>query len=186
MCSPVFLAVTGLVTGAVGAGLSAYGQYRQVQAQNQAINYNAAILRQNAIVREQQAVTVEAQAEDALQRGEIAEKQQRLRTVRRIGEQRAAIAGAGVSVGSGSAIDLIADTEYFGELDALDVRRNAQLEAHGFNTRASDIRNQAQDLRNQANLSTFGRRSPALAATTSVLTSASPLISNFSTFGRKF
>lgn len=115
-------------------------------------NYEAGILEQNASLADQQRA-------DALARGREAELQQRRGTRGMIGAQRAAIAASGVSVGSGSALDVQTDTAHLGELDALTLRNNAAREAWGFDVQAADLRakaamaaaggrNTAQSLRN--------------------------------------
>jgi len=172
MCTPTLLAVSGLAAGVAGAGLQAVGAYRGAKAANKAAEYNESIAMQNAAIRDQQAA-------DAERRGKIAEQEERQRTKRLMASQISSFAGAGVDVGSGSVLDVTADTEYLGERDALDIRSNYAREAYG-------LRSQGVDFRQQAALSKSQRRNPRLAATTSFLGSAAPLIGGFGSFQRNF
>lgn len=137
----------------VAIGLSALGSVSQAnqarqagQAANQAAQYNAQVS--------------EAQATDALQRGEANAAQIRGRTRQQIGRQTTALAGAGVDVGSGSALDIISDTAAFGSMDEQTARSNAMREAYGFRTQSQQQRLQGQQARqagrNQATSSILG------------------------------
>lgn len=124
------------ITGAIsdqqqaGAVLSS-GRYNQNLA-----NWNATIADKNAT--------------DAERRGQIAANRQRSQTRQTVGAQRAALAAQGLSLDSGTAVDLQADTSYFGELDALTIRNNAAREAWGYTSQATDLRAQGRQVRSQA------------------------------------
>ena len=121
MCDPVTIGVV-----AVGASaLSAYGQIQAGQAAKQAGDYNAAIARNNQIIAERQ-------AEDAVKRGDIAADEQRRKTARVLGAQKAAIGASGVALDSGTPMDIFGDTAAFGELDALTIKSNAARDAYGY------------------------------------------------------
>lgn len=159
MCEPASIAIAGLAITAASTGLSVYSSYQQQQSQNAANEYNARLMERNA----QQS---QLEAQDAIDRGKVAENDQRLQVKKMIGAQRAAAASGGLLADSGSNLDLTGDTAGYGELDALTIRRNAQLEAWG-------IRNNAENYTGQANLSRMKSSSPLLAAGGSLLTGAS-------------
>lgn len=83
------------------------------------------------------------QASDAIARGEQDVARSRLGTRQLIGSQRAAIAGNGVDVGSGTSVDLQSDAAGMGALDALTLRNNAAREAFGYKVDAMNSRNDA-------------------------------------------
>jgi hypothetical protein len=60
-----------------------------------------------------------------------------------VGTQRAGFAAGNIDVGSGSAVDVQADTAFMGELDALQIRTNAAREAWGYSVEADDMRKRA-------------------------------------------
>lgn len=82
----------------------------------------------------------EQQAEDALTRGVEKEQTFRQGVKTLIGSQRAGYAAQNVSVESGSAVDVQADAAFLGELDALQIRTNAQREAWGYRQDAENAR----------------------------------------------
>ncbi len=91
-----------------GTALSAYGQYRQGQAQAAASEYNAAATEE---------------------KGKYEETQARDRLRHLLGTQRALYAKAGVDITSGSPLLVMADTASKGEQEALNIRRGYQTEA---------------------------------------------------------
>ena len=129
MCEPVTL---GIMAGAslLGAGASAYSQYQQGQFAKEMGERNAQVQ--------------DAKALEAVRMGSVAEERQRAITRQTMGAQRAAMAGTGLEVDSGSFGDILADTAKFGELDAQTVRTNALKEAWGLQTDALDSRIQGR------------------------------------------
>ncbi len=127
------LAGAGIATGLAGSGISAYGQYEQSQAEGRALDANAR--------------RTQAAAADALRRGANEAGQARIEGTKVIGEQKAAIAAAGVDVSSGSAVDLMAETRRTSELDAKTIQNNAAREAWGLRMEADDMRRQAARVR---------------------------------------
>jgi hypothetical protein len=79
---------------------------------------------------------------DAIARGAEAEGRSRSQTKQILGTQRAGYAGQGVDVGTGSAVDVAADTTALGELDAMTIRNNAKREAYGYQVQAAGFRAQ--------------------------------------------
>ena len=137
----------------VAIGLTALGSASQANAARQAGNAANQVAQYNAGVSE-------AQARDALQRGEVEAGQTRIRTRQQTGRQTTALAGSGVDVSTGSALDIVADTALIGSVDEQTIRSNAMREAYGFTTQATSQRMQGQQARqagrNQAKSSLLG------------------------------
>lgn len=125
--------------------LGTVGQLQQGQALEQQAAYQAAVARNNQILAERA-------AQDALDRGKVAEQQQRMETRQLQGRQRAVLASNGVLVDVGSALDITSDTAAIGEIDALTIRSNAEREALGFRTQGMNFQSEAElaRLRGQA------------------------------------
>jgi hypothetical protein len=141
------------------AGLGIGGQVLNFFAQRSAGNAAKEAGEFNAKVAEMQAV-------DALARG--AEDEERFRMVVKglIGSQRAGFAGQNVDVGIGSPVDVVADTAYLGELDALTIRNNAAREAWGYNIEAENFRRFGANAQRQ---SRFAQAGAAFGIGTSIL-----------------
>jgi hypothetical protein len=83
------------------------------------------------------------QAGDAIQRGFKAASAY-LKSARRLrGAQRASLAGQGVDLGEGSALEIQKDTQHLSEIDAMTIRNNAWQEAWGFKMQALDLTGRA-------------------------------------------
>jgi hypothetical protein len=104
------------VIGAIGAIQAGNAQAASYQSQQQAANYNATIEAQNARVARQQA--------------NAREEAQRRQARQVLGEQRAALAQAGIGL-SGSAADVYGQSAANAELDALNIRYEGELQARG-------------------------------------------------------
>lgn len=128
----------GLALSVVSTGLGVAGSFQQASQQRGQYTYQREIAKRNAAVAEKA-------ANDAIERGKVSERRSRLKTADLIGLQRATLAGNGVKVDSGSALDITADTAATGEWDALTVRDNARREAE-------NIRNTAANYTAQGNL----------------------------------
>ena len=120
------------------------------------------------------------QAEDALKRGDREASRSRMKTHQLKGTQRARMAANGVDLGVGSALNILNDTDFFGEIDATTIEDNAAREAWA-------IRNQAQNFASEASLlrSRADSESPWMAAGTSLLTSAGRVAANWYTPPKK-
>ena len=121
-------AAMGMQAG--GTVVSAASQFFQGQ-------YNKKIAKYNADV-------ANMQARDAIERGTEQEQQFRIGVRRMIGSQRVGFASQGVDVNKGSAVDVQADAQRLGELDALAIRSNAAREAWGFKVQATNYQNQGR------------------------------------------
>lgn len=98
-------------------------------------NYEGALSDMNATL-------ADLQASDALARGNEAANRQRTATGQLVSSQRASLAGSGVDITSGSAVDVQTEAKYFGALDELTIRNNAKREAWGFGVQAANDRAQ--------------------------------------------
>jgi hypothetical protein len=92
---------------------------------------------------ESNAKIADQQAQDALDRGKVAEGKQRRDVRRFVGAQRARAAANGLVVDEGSSDQLVDETERFGEIDALTIRNNARREAWGYEVSALNSRGAA-------------------------------------------
>lgn len=107
----------------MGFLISAVGNIVEGEAAAGASEYNAQIARQNAVVAEQQGVA--------------ASEQQAISARRKIGSMVASYGASGVDGGSGSAMDVLADSVRMATLDNLTVKYNYQLKALGYRNQAS-------------------------------------------------
>lgn len=165
--------------GAVGLGMSLFGQHKEAKAANQSNKYNAQVLRNNAQLVEQSAVIEEQKAGQAREAGRVAEEKFRQRGEQLKGSQRAGFAGSGVVVDSGSAMDVLEDTTELVELDALNIRHNAELEAFDFEMSAFNKRVGGSDLNRQADLLEGRKRSALLPMTSTLLSGGSQIAGRY-------
>lgn len=163
MCEPASIAAMASAAQGMqiaGTVAGAYGAYNQSKAAKKSGEVQAAVARNNAAYSE-------SQARDAIRRGQVTENDVRRRTAQLEGSQRARLAANGIDLGEGSALNILLDTEYFGENDALNVRDNASSEAGWFRTQASKQRSNADLLQARAD-----SENPTSAAATTLLTGA--------------
>lgn len=113
--------IASAAMSAIGSIQQANSQAASMRAQQQASDYNAAVMNQNAAVETQQAG----------QREEAQRRQARMI----LGSQRAAIAQSGGGM-EGSAADLVAQSARDAELDALTLRYEGQMRARGMGIQA--------------------------------------------------
>ena len=100
-----------------GAGISAYGQYTSGQQANDAYGYNAVLAENNAKLIRQSA--------------ELVEYQQKKNLEATVGNQMARYAARGISVGTGSPLDVMTDTLAKGYLDIAVQNYNSEISARG-------------------------------------------------------
>lgn len=115
-------AIIGIAASVAVAGVSAYAQYQQGQAQSQALKYNAKVADNQAIAAQQQAQYIA--------------DQQRDQTRRVLARQRALYGTAGVDVGVGSPLMVLADSAREGELNAQATLASGTARAQGFQAQA--------------------------------------------------
>lgn len=108
---------------AAGAVISAIGAIQQGQATKAAADFNSKVNEQNAQIARQNANDQAAQAE-------------RERYLR-LGAIKAAAGASGGSSGTGSVLDVLADTAAQGELEIQQIRYRGELAARGYTNTAT-------------------------------------------------
>lgn len=131
-------ATAALVAMGVGGGMQAYGQYQSGKF--------------NADMANAQAGIAEQSSRDALGRGAADANASLQQAAKAASSQRAAMAAGGVDVGSGTALDVLADTASAGAFDAAIAKNNAAREAYGYQVQAAMSRAEAKQARRQGNM----------------------------------
>jgi hypothetical protein len=162
-CGPA--AIVGIM--AVSSAVSAYGAYKQSQAQKQSAQFNSDVAKQNQRV-------AGVQARQAGEQGQAREDayNAKLRTL--MGTQTTQLAGTGVDVSSGSALDIRADTAGLGARDISTIRGDTVNSVWQARLAGASAADQSKLYQFQADTT-----SPWLAATTSALGSASSIGSSW-------
>lgn len=162
MCAPVAIAYgIAMVVAATAAG---YTASEQASAQKESYDYQAAVNRNNAI-------TAQRARADALRRGEIEAQKQMLQQSQLRQRQAAQLASNGLDLGTGSAVDLLATTDYLGKRDTSTIMSNAAREAWGYNVQASNYTANANLLQSSAD-NINPAATGAMTGVTSLLSSA--------------
>ncbi|TDX30756.1 hypothetical protein DFO67_10411 [Modicisalibacter xianhensis] len=130
MCEPTTIAI---------AATAASGAFSAYQA-NQQGKYQQAVYKQQAKAQQQQ-------ASDARARGVIAGEEQRDRARALEARQATSLAGSGLDIGSGTSLDLFAETATLGEYDAQVTENNAARQAYGYQTEATNSLASARNAR---------------------------------------
>lgn len=120
-----------------GTGMSMQAQQKQAQQQKASAEYQAKIAEQNQELAQEQAASVKRQGYDDAQR-------QRLKAAGIIGTQRAIAGASGVTVDTGSNLDLTMETAEKGELDALAIQQQSLDKAHNLQIQGWNSGQQAQ------------------------------------------
>lgn len=139
---PAWAIYTMVGATVAGTAYAAYSQKRAGDAQASIAEKNAAI--------------AERAAQDAIERGKVAENEQRQKVRQLQGEQKAAMAAAGADVQSGSNLDTLSDTAMVGEFDALTIRNNAAREAYGYRTQSAQYSAEAALAQQRGTSSLYG------------------------------
>lgn len=129
------LSLAGMVGG---AAFSILGAYNSSKSNKKAYEYNA-------VVEQNNAKFAEMQAQDAIARGHNTEAVSRMQTAQLMGKQRATMAARGIALDEGSPLNILNDTAYMGEHDALVIRDNTAKEAWA-------LRNQSKNYSDNAAL----------------------------------
>lgn len=140
------LQTAGLYASIAGAGMSAYGSYKQAEAAKDAASYNQKV--------------ANIQASDALDRGATEQEQLGRKISALKGQQTANMAANGLDLSSGTPAAVLEQTDYYGLEDQRTVANNARREAAGYNARATMSGMQADSY------------DPGMSAGASLLTSA--------------
>lgn len=167
MCEPVTLGYIAVAATVAGAATSAYSAHQQAKAGNAINANNQQIAENNAKLQEQQALDIQA-------RGESQAQEVRRRAAAMESQQRVGLAANGLDLNSGTAFDLIGQTDFFGRQDAQTTRDNAAKDAWAVRTGASNTRQQGQNY--------SGRTSAAGAAGISLLGSAGSVANKWYTY----
>ncbi len=151
MCEPV------TIIAGVTAALSAFSAYEGAKADKAAAKFNAAVQRNNA-------ARDELRARDAISRGSDKVFARRLKQSQTVGSQRAAFAARGLSLETGSALNILLDTDFIADIDVNTLRNNADKEAWSLRQNAGAHRAQSGLLESQA-----GQISPGFTGLTSLI-----------------
>ena len=180
-------AIGAAATGAVGAATSYQGSLVQqagieanAQAAQTAANYSAKVAENNSIVAQQN-------ADRAIEAGQQKAQTASLKNAATVARIGAGMAANGIDVNSGSAVDVQESQRKTGVLDAETVLSNAQLEAYGYRTQASNFDSEAalDTYRGSSAAAAGGIAADATgtAADASLLSSSSALAFKWSTSG---
>lgn len=127
----VLLAAT-IAGGLVSAGGAVMGGMNAAST----AAYQAGVARNNEAM-------AQAAAKDALKRGAIEASKSAAQTRQLIGRERATLAGNGVDVNSGSALDIVSNTETAGATDELTIRDNANRQRIGYLNQGANFAGEA-------------------------------------------
>lgn len=120
------LGAASLLFGGISGIGSAYSQATAYQIQADYIQQASELNAQIAGV----------QAEDAIRRGNKSASQFKKQVKGMKGSQKAALAAQGIDIGSGSAAEILDNTDTQGALDVQTIKNNAWREAWGYKTQA--------------------------------------------------
>jgi hypothetical protein len=154
-----------IASAVISAGISAYGASQQADARKKEADYQARVEANNAKI-------AAWQRSDAINRGEQeAQRSMRERSAM-IGKQRAALAANGVDLNQGSALDLLASTEFLGQEEVNTITSNAAREAWGYEIQGANYSNNSSFEQWKARNASPGKAG-AMAGASSLLSSAS-------------
>jgi len=148
----------------IGTGAKLLGGGKKAKSERKAGRANAKVHEENAAIRR-------IMAKDATQRGDVSEGQHRMKVAGLKSDQKAAMMAGGTTM-TGSNSRILDDTDLYGELDALTIRRNAGMEAWGLNKQA-DI-----DMMN----ADAAKQGGAAAANNTILTTAAQVGSTWGSY----
>ena len=130
------LKVVGSVMAIASTAISVPASIQQGKNAQAMYNYQAKVAQKNADIAQQN-------ADQERQAGLEEARWQRIKTLQSIGSQQVAMAGNGIDITSGTALDTIEDTAQMGELDALMIQYNAEKAAQNYEQQANNFNNQA-------------------------------------------
>jgi hypothetical protein len=164
-----FMAAAAPYMQYAGMAMSAVNAYQNSQGAKTAYGMQSQVAQNNAQI-------ANWQADDALARGNRDAIRMRIKTNQVKGSQRAALAANGVDLGQGSALNILTDTDYFGDVDADTIQGNAAKEAWALRNQAGNFTSESKLLRSRAE-----RENPLFAGGASLLTSAGKVAGNWYT-----
>lgn len=162
------MGLLGLGVGAASTAASSYASYQQAKADNMAAEWNAGLMENNAALADIRAGQAQEQGKHDVALAKI-EGQQLIES------QRGAYAASGVKVDSGSALDVVAEQAGKNKYDQDMLKYNADLNAWG-------IRTEAANLRQQAAMTRATKRSPGMAAATTLLGGATSMFNQYNQY----
>ncbi len=154
-------ATLSTVASVAGTAFSAIGAMNQAQAAQDQANYNAAVAENNAKL-------AEYKAQDAQQRGELEAQKVQREAAQLRGAQRATMAARGLSLGEGTPLSLLEQTDYFSATDVATARTNAAKESWAARVQKANFETEAMSSTNTAR-----SIDPLMAGATSLISSAS-------------
>lgn len=161
-------AIGGAIQGAIGSYFNAKSQALQLESQSSSLAFQADMSRLNA-------VQAEFTAQQIMRAGNLKQGQVSLRAGKIKSSQRASLAARGIDLGVGSAVETIATTDLMKEIDMLTVNSETVRSAEAARLQRQNYLTQAaiQDVSADNVMASSRTISPAMAATTSLLGSAS-------------
>lgn len=161
-------AIGGAIQGAIGSYFNAKSQALQLESQSSSLAFQADMSRLNA-------VQAEFTAQQIMRAGNLKQGQVSLRAGKIKSSQRASLAARGIDLGVGSAVETIATTDLMKEIDMLTVNSETVRSAEAARLQRQNYLTQAaiQDVSSENVMASSRTISPAMAATTSLLGSAS-------------
>lgn len=147
--------------------LSGYSAYSQAQMGREQASYQKAVNNNNAVM-------AEYERQDAIERGEEAVQAHYRKVSAFRGTQEASMAARGLDISTGTPLDILSATDYFGAVDARTIQSNA--ERAGWSSTVD-----AMNFRSAAKMQGAARSyySPLLATGTSLLGGASNVASTW-------
>ena len=118
-----YVSAGAAVVALAGTAMQMSAQAQQAQQQKASAEYSAEVAQRNQDMAQEQAASVKRQGYDDAQR-------QRLKAAGIIGTQRAIAGASGITVDTGSNLDLTMETAEKGELDALAIQQQSLDKAH--------------------------------------------------------
>lgn len=126
-----FLGPIGTLVGAAaGAGLGAFGAEYTAGAKAKALQYQASVAQMNAAIAQQN-------AKWATQAGEVKAQESGMQGAARLSQTKAIQGASGLSVNTGSNVDIRASEADLGKFNENTIRSNAAREAYGYRAQAA-------------------------------------------------
>lgn len=149
--------MASLIMSAIGTAIGVAGSIQQSQVQAAQMEYQGEVARRNAKLAEQQASAQRMQGYEAM-------ATERLKTAKLIGQQRAQAGASGVSLDSGSILDVAEDTAATGEMQAIntynqgiDSGYNSEIQAWNYESQAAGYDSAAGQARSSGLMSAIGQ-----------------------------
>jgi len=167
MCEPLTMGMIGAsaVMGGVTAGMEA-------KSQKDALKYQQGVDNNNAIIAQQQ-------SNDAKERGVMEAQQAMRQQAQTRGAQIAAMSANGIDISQGSALDILATTDYLGQADVNTIQSNAAREAWGYDVQEMNLKADSQMKKWQA-----GNINPAMIGSMAAASSLLGSATNYAAAGR--